>query len=47
MYLDVTFYRALIGVKMFGPIVYNRAIVNKRQSFLKVVVLVIIIDQCN
>ena len=32
---------------VFGPIVYNRAIVHKRQNFLKVVVHVIIIDQCN
>ena len=32
---------------IFGSIVYNRAIVYKRHNFLKVVVHVIIIDQCN
>ena len=31
----------------FDPIVYNRAIVYKRQNFVKVVVHVIIIGQCN
>ena len=31
----------------FGSIVYNRSIVFKRQKFLKVVIHVIIIDQCN
>ena len=33
--------------KILGSIVYNRAIVYKHQNFLKVVVHVIIIDQCN
>ena len=32
---------------IFGSIVHNRAIVYKHQNFLKVVVHVIIIDQCN
>ena len=32
---------------VFGSIVHNRAIVYKRQHVLKVVVHVIIIDQCN
>ena len=30
-----------------GSIVFNPAILNKRQNFLKVVVHVIMIDQCN
>ena len=32
---------------MFGSIVYNQVIVYKRQNFLKVVVHMIFIDQCN
>ena len=33
--------------RIFGSIVYNRAIVYKRQIFLKIVVHVIIIEECN
>ena len=33
--------------RFIGSIVYNRFIIYKRQNFLKVVVHVIIIDQCN
>ena len=32
---------------LFGSIIYNRAILYKRQKFLKLVADVIIIDQCN
>ena len=32
---------------LFVSIVYNRAIVYKGQKFLKVIINVIIIDQCN
>ena len=32
---------------MFGSIVYSQAIVYQRQNFLKAVLYVIIIDQCN
>ena len=37
----------MVHYRLFGSIVYNRAIQYKRQDFLKVVVHVIIIDQCN
>ena len=39
----------LVPVKsvVLGSIIYNWTIVYKRQSFLKVVIQVIIIDQCN
>ena len=40
-----TAYR--LGKRLFGSIVYNRAIVYKRQNFLQIVVHVIITDQCN
>ena len=36
-----------VTVSVFGSVVYNRAIVYKRQIFLKVLVDVIIIEQCN
>ena len=36
-----------VKASFFWSIVYNRAIVYKRQSFLKVVVHAIITDQCN
>ena len=44
---NYTLYEVLLSV--FGSIVYNRAIVYKRQNFLTVFVHVIIIDQieCN
>ena len=32
---------------IIGSILYNRAIIYKRQNFLKIVIHVIIIDQCN
>ena len=37
----------MIFGSLTGSIVYNRAIVYKRQKFLKLVVHVIIIEQCN
>ena len=46
-FLNDLFYSFVVCYFIFGSIVYNRAIVYKRYNFLKVVVHVIIIDQCN
>ena len=56
MYTTIKLFLKLSGIKnqsktlwtIFESIVYNRAIIDKRQAFLKVLVVhVIIIDQCN